>query len=126
MRKPKSPRGRAIRVGTSSERPPRPSAHAVTHYRRLGDVLDTESVDKVLILDRRHQDSPNIPLIKLSPTIPATEFVRKGSFPFVKLPGELRNKIYKLCIRSERYSPEWIGGNQKTSSLTYHLCRPTT
>lgn len=44
-----------------------------------------------------------------------------GHFPFLKLPGELRNKIYDYAIVKQYYQIKWIDNNHKSKSLTYRL-----
>jgi len=79
-----------------------------------------------LIRDRRCHDKPEVPLVRL-PCEPSTSralrFTPRGHFPFLELPGELRNKIYELAIPKEHYSIKWVYHNQKSKSLTYCLPR---
>lgn len=79
-----------------------------------------------LILDRRHLMQPGVPLIHL-PKEPTTtrslRYTPKGHFPFLILPGELRNKIYDYVIPREIYALDWLGGNQKSKTMTYRLPR---
>ena len=75
-----------------------------------------------LILDQRHQDHPEIPLIILRLDLPAPQaepFVREGHFRFRDLPSELRNQIYHYCIDEEQYGLVWVNGHQKSKTLTY-------
>lgn len=79
-----------------------------------------------LILDRRSHNNPEVPLIRLpcEPTVSrALRYKAAGHFPFLKLPGELRNKIYDYVIIAEHYGIEWVNGTQKSKTLTYELPR---
>ena len=71
-----------------------------------------------------HPHRPKEPLVWL-PCEPTTKralrYVPKGHFPFLKLPGELRNKIYDYAITSRHYEIEWVDNNHKNKSLTYRL-----
>ena len=51
----------------------------------------------------------------------ALRYTPKGQFPFLKLPGELRNKIYGYGILKQYYEIGWVGGNHRSKSLTYQL-----
>lgn len=53
----------------------------------------------------------------------ALRYTPKGHFPFLKLPGELRNKIYDYAIVKQYYQIEWVNNNHKSKSLTYRLPR---
>ncbi len=76
------------------------------------------------ILDLRHY-SPDIPLIRLpcEPDVPRAlrGFQPRGTFPFLDLPGELRNRIYDYAIATNHYAMEWVCDNKKSKSLTYRL-----
>lgn len=69
---------------------------------------------------------PGKPLVCL-PREPSTKrelrYTPTGHFPFLRLPGELRNKIYDYEIVKQYYEIEWIDDNHKTKSLTYRLPR---
>lgn len=51
----------------------------------------------------------------------ALRYAPKGCFPFLKLPGELRNKIYDYAIVKQYYEIGWVDNNHKNKSLTYRL-----
>ena len=53
--------------------------------------------------------------------LPQPEFVSKGHFPFLELPGELRNRIYDLVIPCQTYVLNWVRNNQRSKTLTYHI-----
>ena len=53
----------------------------------------------------------------------ALRYAPKGHFPFLKLPGELRNKIYDYAIVKQSYEIGWVDNNHKSKSLTYCLPR---
>ena len=78
----------------------------------------------LLGFDQLHH--PGKPLVCL-PCEPNTKrelrYPRKGHFPFLKLPGELRNKIYDYCIVNQYYEIGWVDNNHKNKSLTYRLPR---
>lgn len=81
---------------------------------------------KTNLLGSDHSHHPGKPLVCL-PCEPSTKrelrYPRKGHFPFLKLPGELRNKIYDYCIVKQYYEIGWVDNNHKTKSLTYRLPR---
>ena len=75
-----------------------------------------------LILDQRSLASPRKPLVRLpcEPGTPrALRYERNGVFPFLKLPGEIRNEIYDLAIVKDDYQLMWVNYNHKSKSLTY-------
>ena len=45
----------------------------------------------------------------------------QGTYPFLRLPGEIRNKIYKQVLGVELYCIQWICGNRRSRSLSYSL-----
>ena len=53
----------------------------------------------------------------------ALRYTPKGHFRFLKLPGELRNKIYDYAMVKQYYEIGWVDGNHKSKSLTYGLPR---
>ena len=82
-----------------------------------------------LILDQRSPASPQKPLVRL-PCEPATpralRYERNGVFPFLDLPGEIRNQIYDLAIVKDEYQLVWVNNNHKSKSLTYRHPRSST
>ena len=66
------------------------------------------------------------PLVRL-PCEPDTKralrYAPKGHFPFLELPGELRNKIYDYAMVQQYYDIGWVDNNHKNKSLTYRLPR---
>ena len=89
------------------------------------DLSGLES-QEYLIFDQRSPENPGVPLVRL-PCEPSVKrslrFERKGQFPFLQLPGELRNKIYDYAIEKGLYVIQWINRNQKSKSLTYKYLR---
>ena len=82
-----------------------------------------------LILDQRSPASPQKPLVRLPcepPTPRALRYERNGVFPFLDLPGEIRNQIYDLAIVKDEYRLVWVNNNHKSKSLTYRHPRSTT
>lgn len=77
-------------------------------------------------LESEHLHRPEEPLICL-PCEPDTKralrYAPKGYFPFLKLPGELRNKIYDYVMVKQYYEIEWVDNNHKSKSLMYRLPR---
>ena len=65
-----------------------------------------------------------VPLV-LFPSEPNTKralrYTPQGHFPFLKLPGELRNRIYEYTISRQYYEVGWVNNNCKTKTLTYRL-----
>ena len=51
----------------------------------------------------------------------ALRYTPQGYFPFLKLPGELRNRIYEYTITGQLYEIGWVDNNRKTKTLTYRL-----
>jgi len=97
----------------------------VSHHRSPQKVLPGLPEDRTYkILDIRHQ-VPQMPLVRIpcEPEIPRAlrQYKPKGQFPFLELPGELRNKIYDYSIKDNHYAIEWIGNCEKSKSLTYWL-----
>ena len=92
--------------------------------RQVVSGLPEEEHQQGPIYDRRSQETPDVPLVRL-PCEPAIlrsqRYIRKGHFPFLKLPGELRNRIYDYAISKELYIIEWLNHNQRSKSLTYKL-----
>lgn len=84
---------------------------------------------KYFIRGQRNEKTPETPLVRLpyEPSTPRAlrHYKPEGRFPFLDLPGELRNKIYDYAITKEHYAIEWVGNTQKSKSLTYRLPRPT-
>ena len=74
-----------------------------------------------LILDCRHQDFPERPLVRIPQATQTTPFKPTGQFPFLELPGELRNKVYDLVINRRQYSIEWVKNTPRSKSLTFNL-----
>ena len=69
-------------------------------------------------------DLPGKPLVCLAcepNTKRAPRCLPKGQFPFLKLPGELRNKIYEYGILNQYYEIGWVDSNHKNKTLTYRL-----
>ena len=87
----------------------------------ISSLPGAESQD-YLIFDQRCLEKPEIALVRL-PCEPSVKrslrYQRKGHFPFLRLPGELRNKIYDYAIAKGDYAIDWIDHNQKNKSLTY-------
>lgn len=110
-------------------RMPSMSASASTSKQILHSVRP-EQVNPGLIKDKRHEKTPEVPLVRL-PCEPSTpralrHYKREGQFPFLDLPGELRNKIYDYAITKEHYAIKWVENTHKSKSLTYRLPRETT
>ncbi|KAK4690425.1 hypothetical protein P7C71_g6363, partial [Lecanoromycetidae sp. Uapishka_2] len=67
------------------------------------------------VLDVRHE-YPGMPLVRVpcqpERSIAIPNFKPKGTFPFSRLPGELRNKIYDIVIEAKHYHMEWINNNK--------------
>ena len=54
--------------------------------------------------------------------LPCTpQFTPEGHFPFLELPGELRNRIYDLVIPRRTYVLDWARNTQRSKTLTYHI-----
>ncbi|MCJ1459867.1 hypothetical protein MMC28_010246 [Mycoblastus sanguinarius] len=79
-----------------------------------------------LILDQRRPGLPATPLILLpkEPSTPrALRFALQGLFPFLELPGEIRNKIYDYTITDDYYVINWVNSHHKSKTLTHQLPR---
>lgn len=70
-----------------------------------------------------HPKKPVICLPREPITKRALRYGPKGHFPFLELPGELRNKIYDYAIAKQDYDIRWVNDNHKSKSLTYQLPR---
>ncbi len=138
-----SPSKGAAKVRLPPHQPaiPRPTAsvpvRASTPRQGLHRIRPTDTAfqlqgsthEKYFIRDQRNEKTPEVPLVRL-PDEPSTSrvlrnYTPEGHFPFLDLPGELRNKIYDYAITKEHYAIEWVGNTQKSKSLTYRLPRPT-
>lgn len=71
--------------------------------------------------DLHHPGKPPVCLPYEPNTRRALRHTPKGHFPFLKLPGELRNKIYDYAIVRQYYKIEWVTNSHKSKSLTYRL-----
>ena len=71
-----------------------------------------------------HLHRSKVPLV-LFPSEPNTKralrYTPQGHFPFLKLPGELRNRIYEYTISRQYYEVGWVNNKCKTKTLTYRL-----
>ncbi|KAF6227343.1 hypothetical protein HO133_008787 [Letharia lupina] len=79
---------------------------------------------KPVLLESEHLHHPGKPLVCLPcepDTMRALRYAPKGHFPFLELPGELRNKIYDYGIVKQYYEIGWVDNNHKSKSLTYRL-----
>lgn len=109
-------------VGTSSNNP----AKQCLPYRsrRKSPKKAQPNIPHGRNLDVGHY-TPHIPLIRLpcEPDVPRAlrGYRPKGRFPFLKLPGELRNKIYAYVIKKKHYAIEWVCDNNKSKSLTHWI-----
>ena len=74
-----------------------------------------------LVLCRRQEKNALAFLPKKWHIERASKYIPKGHFPFLELPGELRNKIYDYAIPCESYVLDWVNHKQKSHSLTYRL-----
>ncbi|KAL9134392.1 MAG: hypothetical protein Q9175_004431 [Cornicularia normoerica] len=75
-----------------------------------------------LELDHVHHSGNPLVCLPCEPnTKRALRYAPKGHFPFLKLPGELRNKIYDYGIVKQYYEIGWVDNNHKKKSLTYRL-----
>ena len=85
-----------------------------------------EPIQKDLICDRRSLEGPVRALVRL-PYEPTTSRALRhkpqGQFPFLQLPGELRNKIYSYAIPEKNYAIEWRHHNHQNKSLTHEVIR---
>lgn len=71
-----------------------------------------------------HLDRFKKPLVCLPCELNTSRALRyspKGQFPFLNLPGELRNKIYDYAMVKQHYEIGWVDNNHKSKSLTYRL-----
>lgn len=128
--------GTKLPPGTASVRlpPPQPTTQGTPRGPSGPSQMHQRQPKKVvpgLIQDRNSASSesdslhrPARPLVCL-PCEPNTKralrYTPKGHFPFLKLPGELRNKIYDYAIVTQYYEIKWVDNNYKSKSLTYRL-----
>ena len=79
-----------------------------------------------LICDRRSLEGPVRALVRL-PCEPTTSralrYIPEGQFPFLQLPGELRNKVYNYVISEANQAIEWTHYNQQNKTLTHKTLR---
>lgn len=123
---PTSPRPTTLMPTRAST--PRQNLHRI----RLTDTASQSQAsnqDRCFIRGQCDEKTPETPLVRLPYEPPTSRalrhYKREGRFPFLDLPGELRNKIYEYSITKEHYAIEWVDNTQKSKSLTYRLPRPT-
>ena len=78
------------------------------------------------LIPQKESASPNhaIQGLSLVESNYGSNFRAKGYFPFLELPGELRNKIYHYCIPARSFSITWLKRSKgQPRGLTYR--RPT-
>lgn len=133
--KKKSLSGTMLSRGTASVRlpPTQPTSQVTPRLQSQIVRRQPKQVVPGLIKDQGPGSSlfddphhPTKPLVCL-PCEPSTKralrYTTKGQFPFLKLPGELRNKIYDYAIVRHYYQIEWVDNSHKSKSLTYRLPR---
>lgn len=127
--------GTKLPPGTASVRLPpllpisqaNPRGPSQMHRRQPKKVVPGLIQDqKIVVSESHHVNHPGKPIVCL-PREPNTKrelrYAPKGHFPFLKLPGELRNRIYDYQIGKQYYEINWVDQNHKNKSLTYRLPR---
>ena len=108
---------------TSQDNPRKPSQKRRQPKKVVPGLTQDQ---KPVFSESGHLRDPEKPLVRL-PCEPDTKralrYTRKGHFPFLKLPGELRNKIYDYAIGKQYYQIGWVDNNHKNKSLTYWLSK---
>ncbi|KAG8525411.1 uncharacterized protein KY384_009055 [Bacidia gigantensis] len=103
----------------------RASSKATTRLPVTQHAGPTKSVPMITFLKPRYPpDTTTKPLDPVSPGLRPTvklPYSRKGRFPFLDLPGELRNKIYAYALPRETFHLYWVDRSQRTKTLTYGL-----
>ena len=113
--------------------PQQPTSYHIPHSpshlyrRRAKEVIPGLTQDQNLgPSGSEHLHRPKKPVVCL-PCEPTTKralrYAPKDHFPFLELPGELRNKIYDYAIVKQDYDIRWVNNNHKSKSLTYQLPR---
>ena len=127
---PASPERKVVRIPLVQTVPRLQNKHLPTFARptslktttKHGDAPSFLNHEGFYFVDRRHENKPltylpNVRCIERD-SVP----VPTGHFPFLELPGELRNKIYAYAIPSECYALKWVQDTQKSRSLTCPSC----
>ena len=71
--------------------------------------------------DPYHSNKPLVLFPREPNTKRSLRCTPQGHFPFLELPGELRNRIYEYSITKQYYEIGWVDNKRKTKSLTYWL-----
>ncbi len=106
---------------TSQDSPRRPNQMRRQPKKVVPGLIQDQKVSVSEPDHRRHPEKPLVCLPCEPDTRRALRYTRKGQFPFLQLPGELRNKIYDYAIVKQYYEVGWVDNNHKNKSLTYRL-----
>ena len=107
---------------TSRNDPRRPSPLSRAQPRKVVPGLTQDQILHSSASEHLHRSVEPLVLLPREPnTKRALRYTPQGHFPFLKLPGELRNKIYDYTITRQYYEVGWVDNNHKTKTLTYRL-----
>ena len=108
----------------SSHKPHRPGHICHPRPRKVVPGRNREQSMGVSALeDLQCSKKPTVRLPCEPNTRRALRYTPKGHFPFLELPGELRNKIYDYAMVKQYYEIEWVDNSRKNKTLTYRLPR---
>ena len=107
---------------TSRDNPHRPSSSSRLQPRKVIPGLTQDQILHSSASEHLHcSQEPRVNFPREPNTKRALRYISQGYFPFLQLPGELRNRIYELTITQEYYEIGWVDNSSKTKSLTYQL-----
>ena len=100
----------------------RPSPLSCSQPRKVIPGLTQDQILHSSVSEHLYRSKEPLVLFPREPnTKRALRYTPQGQFPFLKLPGELRNRIYEYTITRQYYEIGWVDNNRKTKSLTYRL-----
>lgn len=86
------------------------------------DPLSASKEQEYLLDDKRHEHKGLIRIpAPARVNLPQCVYVRKGYFPLLDLPNEIKDSILKHVIPQQTYHLVWLYGHQRYKSLTYRL-----
>lgn len=107
---------------TSRDDPHKPSPSSRVQPRKVIPGLTQDQMLHSSASEHLYRSQEPLVLFPREPnTKRALRYTSQGHFPFLKLPGELRNRIYELTITRQHYEIGWVNNSRKTKTLTYRL-----
>ena len=107
---------------TSHDNPHRPSPLSRAQPRKIIPGLTQDQILYPSASEHLYCSKKPLVLFPREPnTKRALRYTPQGHFPFLKLPGELRNRIYEYTVTRQYYEVGWVDNNHKSRTLTYWL-----